>query len=317
MRWPKTRQKPRRAAPKTTSSAFEAPERGSADELLDARRPRAASTRCATARRTSWPRPSSTCSRARSWASAPPSTTASTTTSSCRAPLTPDDLARDRGADGARASRPTTRSCARSCRSTRAGRSSTASGQAFKVEILDDLAREGRGGRRAGAGDDVLRARPVPRPVPRARTSSRRARSARSSCSRSSGAYWRGDQKRPTLQRIYGTVWETQEELDQFLWRREEAKKRDHRKLGVQLDLFSFHDVAPGSRVLAPQGLAPVPARCATRCASSRTRRGYEEIYTPPLVHQKLWEQSGPLGRSTATTCSSSTSRARRSASSR
>ncbi|HKB28200.1 MAG TPA: hypothetical protein VKC59_04185, partial [Candidatus Limnocylindrales bacterium] len=56
------------------------------------------------------------------------------------------------------------------------------------------------------------------------------------------GAYWRGDQKRPTLQRIYGTVWPTQEELDQYLWRRDQAKLRDHRRLGVQLDLFSFHD---------------------------------------------------------------------------
>ena len=56
------------------------------------------------------------------------------------------------------------------------------------------------------------------------------------------------------LQRIYGTVWETQEELDQFLWRREEAKKRDHRQLGVQLDLFSFHDVSPGAAFWHPKG---------------------------------------------------------------
>ena len=68
------------------------------------------------------------------------------------------------------------------------------------------------------------------------------------------GAYWRGDEKRPMLQRIYGTVWETQEELDQFLWRREEAKKRDHRRLGVQLDLFSFHDVSPGAAFWHPKG---------------------------------------------------------------
>ena len=68
------------------------------------------------------------------------------------------------------------------------------------------------------------------------------------------GAYWRGDEKRPMLQRIYGTVWETQEELDQYLVRREEAKKRDHRRLGVQLDLFSFHDVSPGSAFWHPKG---------------------------------------------------------------
>ena len=68
------------------------------------------------------------------------------------------------------------------------------------------------------------------------------------------GAYWRGDEKRPMLQRVYGTAWATQEELDAYLWRREEAKKRDHRRLGVQLDLFSFHDVAPGSAFWHPKG---------------------------------------------------------------
>src|SRR6188472_659963 len=57
----------------------------------------------------------------------------------------------------------------------------------------------------------------------------------------SAGAYWRGDEKRPMLQRIYGTVWESQADLDRYLWRLEEAKKRDHRKLGRDLDLFSFH----------------------------------------------------------------------------
>ena len=67
------------------------------------------------------------------------------------------------------------------------------------------------------------------------------------------GAYWRGDEKRPMLQRVYGTAWATQEELDAYLWRREEARKRDHRRLGVALDLFSFHDVARVG-LLAPEG---------------------------------------------------------------
>jgi threonyl-tRNA synthetase len=107
-----------------------------------------------------------------------------------------------------------------------------------------------------------------------------------------SGAYWRGDQKRPALQRIYGTVWNTQEELDQFLWRRDEAKKRDHRRLGVQLDLFSFHDVSPGGAFWHPRGwMLFQTLRDAMR--SIQARRGYQEIYTPPLVHQKLWQQSG------------------------
>src|SRR3989337_3072560 len=106
------------------------------------------------------------------------------------------------------------------------------------------------------------------------------------------GAYWRGDEKRPMLQRIYGTAWPTQEELDQFLWRREEAKKRDHRRLGVQLDLFSFHDVSPGGAFWHPKGWTLYNTlRDAMR--SIQERRGYQEIYTPPLVHQKLWQQSG------------------------
>src|SRR3954447_2894659 len=106
------------------------------------------------------------------------------------------------------------------------------------------------------------------------------------------GAYWRGDQKRPQLQRIYGTVWSSQEELDKFLWRREEAKKRDHRRLGIQLDLFSFHDVSPGGAFWHPKGWRLYNLlRDAMR--EIQAKRGYQEIYTPPLVHQKLWQQSG------------------------
>jgi threonyl-tRNA synthetase len=107
-----------------------------------------------------------------------------------------------------------------------------------------------------------------------------------------SGAYWRGDQSRAALQRVYGTVWPTQEELDKYLWRREEAKKRDHRKLGLQLDLFSFHDVAPGMAFWHPKGWTLYRVlREAMR--ELQDRRGYQEIYTPPLVHRKLWERSG------------------------
>ena len=107
-----------------------------------------------------------------------------------------------------------------------------------------------------------------------------------------SGAYWRGDRARPALQRVYGTVWSTQEELDQYLWRREEARKRDHRRLGVQLDLFSFHDVSPGGAFWHPRGWTLYQTlRDAMR--QIQGRRGYQEINTPPLVHQKLWQQSG------------------------
>ena len=108
----------------------------------------------------------------------------------------------------------------------------------------------------------------------------------------SSGAYWRGDEKNPMLQRIYGTAWLTQEELDQHLWRLEEAKKRDHRKLGRELDLFEFHDVAPGAAFWLPGGMVLV--RELEKFAREHLdARGYHEISTPMLVNKKLWEQSG------------------------
>jgi threonyl-tRNA synthetase len=106
------------------------------------------------------------------------------------------------------------------------------------------------------------------------------------------GAYWRGDEKRPMLQRIYGTVWPSQEELDQFLWRRAEAKKRDHRRLGVALDLFSFHDVSPGSAFWHPKGQR-IWRTLEAAMRELQQRRGYEEVSTPILVHKKVWEQSG------------------------
>jgi threonyl-tRNA synthetase len=110
-----------------------------------------------------------------------------------------------------------------------------------------------------------------------------------------SGAYWRGDEKRPALQRIYGTVWESQEDLDAYLWRRAEAKKRDHRRLGVALDLFSFHDVSPGSAFWHPKGQR-IWRTLEGAMRELQARRGYQEISTPILVHKKLWEQSGHWG---------------------
>jgi threonyl-tRNA synthetase len=108
------------------------------------------------------------------------------------------------------------------------------------------------------------------------------------------GAYWRGNEHRPMLQRIYGTVWTSQAELDQYLWRRAEAKKRDHRRLGVQLDLFSFHDVSPGSAFWHPKGQR-IWRTLETAMRELQERRGYQEISTPILVHEKLWLQSGHL----------------------
>jgi threonyl-tRNA synthetase len=108
------------------------------------------------------------------------------------------------------------------------------------------------------------------------------------------GAYWRGNEHRPMLQRIYGTVWTNQDELNQYLWRRAEAKKRDHRRLGVQLDLYSFHDVAPGSAFWHPKGQR-IWRTLETAMRELQERRGYLEVSTPILVHEKLWLKSGHL----------------------
>jgi threonyl-tRNA synthetase len=107
-----------------------------------------------------------------------------------------------------------------------------------------------------------------------------------------SGAYWRGDERRPMLQRIYGTAWFTQEELDRHLWRLEEARRRDHRKLGRELDLFVFHDVSPGAPFWLPKGM--IVFRELERFARElQDARGYQEVSTPILVNKRLWEESG------------------------
>jgi threonyl-tRNA synthetase len=106
------------------------------------------------------------------------------------------------------------------------------------------------------------------------------------------GAYWRGDETRPMLQRIYGTVWETQADLDQHRWRLEEARKRDHRKLGRDLDLFSFHPESPAAPFWHPKGMALWRA---LEEWSWEVRRdgGFDEVRTPAVVRKELWETSG------------------------
>ncbi|PYN00598.1 MAG: threonine--tRNA ligase [Candidatus Rokuibacteriota bacterium] len=108
----------------------------------------------------------------------------------------------------------------------------------------------------------------------------------------SSGAYWRGSEKNPMLQRIYGTAWLTADELDKYLWRVEEAKKRDHRKLGRELDLFDFHDVAPGAPFWLPNGMVLI-RELEKFAREALDATGYQEIATPLLIHKRLWEQSG------------------------
>jgi threonyl-tRNA synthetase len=109
------------------------------------------------------------------------------------------------------------------------------------------------------------------------------------------GAYWRGDARNPMLQRIYGTAFFDRKALEAHLARLEEARKRDHRKLGPALGLFAFHEVAPGSAFWLPHGttLYNVLTDAMRRLVS---RNGYQEVKTPLLFNKKLWEQSGHWG---------------------
>ena len=111
-----------------------------------------------------------------------------------------------------------------------------------------------------------------------------------------SGAYWRGDHRNPMLQRIYGTAFFTQAELDAWLKQQEEARKRDHRKLGKELDLFYFHHFAPGAAFWTAKGTALLQVLSSAMrklCLSS----GYVEIRTPLLFNKGLWEISGHWGK--------------------
>ncbi|MBN1231509.1 MAG: threonine--tRNA ligase [Anaerolineales bacterium] len=109
------------------------------------------------------------------------------------------------------------------------------------------------------------------------------------------GAYWRGDEKNPQLQRIYGTVWNTKEELDEYLNLLEEAKKRDHRKLGKELDLFLFEgEVGPGLPLWTPRGTAIIEE--IERLAHETEREhGYKTVRTPHLTKEDLFYRSGHL----------------------
>ena len=109
------------------------------------------------------------------------------------------------------------------------------------------------------------------------------------------GAYWRGDEKRPMLQRIYGTAWDSNEELEQYLWRLEEAKKRDHRVLGRELDLFSVsEDVGPGLILWHPKG-GMIRKLAEDFSRAEHEKAGYDFVYTPHIGKSKLWETSGHL----------------------
>ena len=106
------------------------------------------------------------------------------------------------------------------------------------------------------------------------------------------GAYWRGDEHNKMLQRIYGTAFETKEELKDYLHMLEEAARRDHRKLGKELDLFSLHDEGPGFPFFHPNGMI-IQNELLNYWREVHRRYGYQEIKTPIILNRKLWETSG------------------------
>jgi threonyl-tRNA synthetase len=110
------------------------------------------------------------------------------------------------------------------------------------------------------------------------------------------GAYWKGDEKNKQLQRIYGTAWFTKKELDEYLTKLEEAKKRDHRKLGQELDLFSIQELAgPGLIFFHPKG-GIIRKQLEDWMRDAYLKRGYSLVYTPHVMRRELWKTSGHAG---------------------
>ncbi|MDA9085054.1 threonine--tRNA ligase [Candidatus Pelagibacter sp.] len=110
------------------------------------------------------------------------------------------------------------------------------------------------------------------------------------------GAYWRGDSKNEMLQRIYGTSWPSQKELDDYLKRIEEAEKRDHRKLGREMDLFHFREESPGSVFWHQKGWK-LFQKLVAYIRDRQEEGGYKEVNTPEVLDRALWEKSGHWGK--------------------
>jgi threonyl-tRNA synthetase len=109
------------------------------------------------------------------------------------------------------------------------------------------------------------------------------------------GAYWRGDEKKPMLQRIYGTAWETANELEEYLWKLDEARRRDHRRLGRELDLFSVSDeIGAGLILWHPKG-GMIRKLAEDFARQEHEKGGYEFVYSPHIGKTNLWETSGHL----------------------
>jgi len=156
-------------------------------------------------------------------------------------------------------------------------------GEKYKVELVNDLPGEARISMYTQGGFTDLCAGPH---VPS--TKFLKAFKLQSVA----GAYWRGSEKNKMLQRIYGLAFAKASDLEDYLFKLEEAKRRDHRKLGLELDLFSLHDEGPGFPFFHPKGMI-IRNTLEEFWRREHQKRGYVEVKTPIILNQSLWEQSG------------------------
>jgi threonyl-tRNA synthetase len=160
-------------------------------------------------------------------------------------------------------------------------------GEKFKVEIIKDIpGNEQLSVYRQGEWFDLCRGPHVPST----------GRLGAFKLTSVAGAYWRGDNRNPMLQRIYGTAWSDVKELEEYIKRTEEAKARDHRKLGKELDLFHFHPFAPGAAFWTPAGTT-LYQTLSQFMREKALSNGYLEVKTPLLFNKGLWEISGHWGK--------------------
>ena len=155
-------------------------------------------------------------------------------------------------------------------------------GEDYKVQIIEDIPEETVSLYRQGDWVDLCRGPHVPS------TGAIKAFKLTSIA----GAYWRGDSRNEQLQRIYGTAWANRKDLDAYLKRIEEAKQRDHRRLGPALDLFSLHPIAPGSPFFHPKGTI-IYNLLVEYIRGLYHRYGYSEVVTPLIYKTDLWKTSG------------------------
>lgn len=155
-------------------------------------------------------------------------------------------------------------------------------GENYKVEIIEGIPEEKVSLYRQGDWVDLCRGPHVPS------TAALKAFKLTSIA----GAYWRGDSRNEQLQRIYGTAWANRKDLDAYLRRIEEAKQRDHRRLGPALDLFSLHPIAPGSPFFHPKGTI-IYNILIQYIRDLYSRYGYSEVVTPLIYKTELWKTSG------------------------